>query len=96
MHGAKNPTRRVYVSANPGAFELIEDFKADHGAGFDVHDDLKLTMFCKDENKEVTAKKANRSVVEMKQRMPKKQFLKVEREGRNKVIKEICEQTRRR
>ena len=88
-HGAKNLTRRDYVFANPEAFELIEDFKVDHGAGFDVHDALKLSMYCKGDYKKVATKKDTKSLVEIKQRMFRKEFLKTNRDERNKISQDI-------
>ena len=56
-HGAKAPTRRDYVLANPEAFGLITNFSVDHDAGFDVHSVLKFSIKCDEDYKEVQAKK---------------------------------------
>ena len=53
-HGAKQPTRRDYVFANPEAFELIGNLWVDHDAGFDMHDVFKIKIFCEDDFKQVT------------------------------------------
>ena len=56
-HGAKAPTRRDYVLANPEAFGLITNFSVNHEAGFDVHSILSFSIKCEEDHKEVQAKK---------------------------------------
>ena len=79
-HGAKTPTRRDYVLADPEAFGLITNFSVDHEAGFDVHSVLKFSIRCNEDYKEVQAKKTVRSLVEAKQQMLKERVLKGNRE----------------
>ena len=81
-HGAKNANRRDYVFANPEAFELIEDFKVDHDAGFDVHDAIKLKIKCKSEFKEVMTKKNVRTLVGIREQMLEKAYLLINRNKR--------------
>ena len=81
-HGAKTPTRRDYVLANPEAFGLITNFSVDHQAGFDVHSVLKFSMKCDEDYKEVQATKTVKSLVEAKLHMLNERFLKLNRENR--------------
>ena len=58
-HGAKRPTRRDYVLANPDAFNMITNFTVDHERGFDVHSVLKFSVKCDNDFKQVQGKKTS-------------------------------------
>ena len=78
-HGAKRPTRKDYVLANPDAFNMITNFTVDHERGFDVQSVLKFSMKCNNDFEQVQGKKTVKSFVEAKIQLLKNKFLQCNR-----------------